>query len=197
MSSRVLTTMTAMALLAAAPAWAIPCGSYGTVGGVLQSRACRDGALGDAKDSVGDLNGGAGSGFNDWQELSRTSDDHDGGLAYWLISHEVGRKGGAGYSGTFTLSVGIWDTFRDLVVVLNDGGSSANHRIKWAAYRLPRDQYGIFNWAYDGEFKNISHLTLYGRVRPVAEPALLLLVATGLGGFFLLHRRRRAATPAV
>jgi hypothetical protein len=179
-----------LSLLVSGVAAAVPCGPWETTGGVLQSSACRDGSAGDANDSAADLNGGRYFGQNNWQQLARTSDDADGS-GYWEVGHEVGQRGASGYMGVFWLAPDLWDVFDELVVVLADGGSIHDPAIKWSAYLLNPGDYGTFNWSYDGGFTVISHLTLYGRLRTVAEPQSLALVATGLVAFSLLLARRR------
>lgn len=193
---RMISFATALAgLLAFGPAHAVPCGDYASVGGVLQATACRNAAAGDANDSVADFNNGNFFGHNDWLLLTRTSDESDNGSFFWDVSYYVASNGETGRTGVFTLGPDVWRYFRDLVVVLKDGGSFADSRIKWSAYQLPRGQYGTYNWSYDGDHKQVSHLSLYGRLAPVPEPASLALVATGLLATGVVLRRRERLAP--
>lgn len=190
------------ALLAVAPANAVPCGTYATVGGITvggtdlgaSSSTCQDGGLGDANESVGDLNDGAYFGSSDWTLLDK-ADNEAGDGDFWTFDPSVpsGQT-----SGTFSLAAGIWDIYSKLVVVLKDGGSTTNSEIKWSAYLLPNGVYGIYNWSYDNR-KELSHITLYGTnggTTKVPEPTALVLLGIGLAGAAVALRRQRARQTA-
>ena len=187
MNIRISVALAAVSLLASGYADAVPCGTYGIYGGVQEAVGCRNGL--DAQDSVDDLNGGNFFGFNDWEMLARLTPATPDSADFWSVSPPNGKA----RSGTLTLAAGLWDQFASLVVVLRDGASWHDNRFKWSAYLLPAGQYGTYHWSYDGGYKNLTNMTLYGRVAPVSEPASLALVATGVAGVMFLRRRRRKA----
>ncbi len=187
-----------LAMLAASPANAVPCGAYSAVGGVktgstdlgASATTCRNAVAGDANDSLADLNDGAFFGSTDWTLLTRTADNQDGDHDYWDFNNIPNSN----ISGTFSLTAGLWDLYSKLVVVLKDGGSTTNRDIKWSAYLLPTDVYGSYSWSYDKR-KQLSHATLYGvkgGTTSVPEPAALALFALGLAGATVALRRKRA-----
>jgi hypothetical protein len=195
MTRRLSLAFATILMLACGQSQAVPCGPWGTTGGIYQATACQNGGLGDANDSLADLNGGNFFGHNDWLLLTRTSDENDNGNYFWEVSYHVANDGVTGRTGAFILGAEIWRYFQDIAVVLKDGGSFTNSRIKWSAYLLPHEQYGTYNWSYDGDHKQISHLSLYARLRPVSEPASLALVASGLAAMGLVLKRRERARP--
>ncbi|MEZ5566648.1 MAG: PEP-CTERM sorting domain-containing protein [Gammaproteobacteria bacterium] len=179
-------------LFIAGSANAVPCGAFASVGGIkigatdlgTSATTCRNGGIGDANDSIGDLNTGAFFGSTSWTELTKT--DEELNTSFWSFAGQ-GTK-----NGTFSLANGLWNLYSNLVVVLKDGGSTTNRDIKWAAYLLPVDVNGVYDWSYDNR-KNLSHATLYGvkgSRTSVPEPAALLLMAFGLGIAGLALRRR-------
>ncbi len=190
MKIRLSVTIAALGVLVSGYANAVPCGTYDTYGGVQQATTCQNAPSGNANDTVADLNDGNYFGYNDWQLLTSTGDQGGTGSDYWT---GIPASGGV-RSGTFQLVSGIWDDFASLVVVLRDGGSWHDSRYKWAAYLLPEDFLGTYNWSYDGGHKALSRMTLYGRLPPpVAEPASFALVLTGLAGLAYLRWRRQSA----
>jgi hypothetical protein len=100
-----------LALLAVSPANAVPCGAYSAVGGVKTSSTdlgasattCRNAGLGDANDSVADLNDGAFFGSSDWSLLTRTLDNQGGDSDFWSFNNIPNSN----ISGTFSLTDGL------------------------------------------------------------------------------------------
>lgn len=189
-----------VALLAVAPANAVPCGAYSSVGGVktgstdlgATAATCRNGGIGDANDSLADLNGGTYFSSSNWALLTRSEDNKTGDAAFWTFSSST--KPNGTISGTFSLKSGLWNLYSKLVVVLKDGGSTTNRDIKWSAYLLPANVYGSYSWSYDNQ-KQLSHATLYGVVggrTSVSEPATLALLSLGLAAAGVALRRQRA-----
>jgi len=159
----------------------------------LSAATCRNGGIGDANDSLADLNGGTYFSSSNWALLTRTEDNKTGDSNFWTFSGSTRPNGTI--SGSFSLKSGLWNLYSKLVVVLKDGGSTTNKDIKWAAYLLPVDVYGPYSWSYDNR-KQLSHATLYGvegRRTSVPEPATLALLGLGLAAGGAALRRKRAS----
>ena len=180
-------------------ALAVPCGSILSVGGVIPSDGCQDGAANDTSASESDLNNGAYFGFSNWSllDVATRSGSDPANASIWSSNYAFG-----GRAGIFTLSNNLSSLFSDLVVVLADnGGSYTNAAIKWSAYLLGDTIANTYAWSYDNR-NRVGSLSLFGvptgqtsgapNGTAVPEPATLSLVLLGLGLTGWLYRRRRA-----
>lgn len=108
---------------------------------------------------------------------------------------------GAATNGTFSFNdIAGYD---DFIVVLKDGGTYPDGD-QWAAYLLSEDLLsgGVWSgdWIYGyaiiqsddskGNLKNISHLSVYGKVGDVPEPGVVALLAIGLIGMVAARRKK-------
>ncbi|MGJ0490311.1 hypothetical protein [Methylobacter sp.] len=166
-----------------------------TFGPVTPSLESRDGPVNDPNDTAADLNDGNFFNLNDWSQIAKidTNDTDntytDGPLG---ISDGV-RQDGDLVSGNWSLDPSVWQSYKAITLVLNDG--RASNDVFWSAWLLePGSTFGHWEMNIIGtdDFRNLSHMTLYGS--PVPVPAAVWLFGSGLLG--LIGAARRKSTTA-
>lgn len=168
--------------------------TFGPVTTILDSR---DGPVNDVNDSADDLNAGNFFNLNDWSEITKI-DTNDTDNAYTdgtlTISDGV-RQNGDLVSGNWSLDPSLWQTYKAITLVLNDG--RASNDVFWTAWLLDTGAtsgHWQMNIIGTVDFRNLSHMTVYGS--PVPVPAAVWLFGSGLAGLLGAARRKSAATQA-
>jgi hypothetical protein len=164
-----------------------------TFGPVTPTTDSRDGPANDVNDTADDLNAGNFFGLNDWQEITKIdTNDTDNSYTNGPLSIDNGiRQNGDLVSGTWSLDPSVWQTYKAITLVLNDG--RASNDVFWTAWLLdPGAISGTWEMNIIGtnSFRNLSHMTAYGS--PVPVPAAVWLFGSGLAGLIGAAARRKS-----
>lgn len=135
--------------------------------------------------------------FTDWEFVAKDNDldgTDEGDLTALTIV-------GDAISGTWSIASSVFDTYSDVMLVQKSGSGNTTQP-NYIGY-LVTAMSGDYTTAYfnpnNGNGKDISHISLYGRgdggggpMPPVPVPAAGLLLLTGAGAFGALRLRRKS-----
>lgn len=130
--------------------------------------------------------------FDDWVFLEKEQDSgqepNPGGVGLVVTFNGTPWESDGG---TWSLNSNIWDFYTDIMMVMKDGNDTL-----YAGYLLD----GIHTngtWStkttwFDDKSKDLSHMSVYGRVgeTPVPEPSTMILFGIGLLGLTGVSRRK-------
>lgn len=201
LSSRLKLTLRALIATLAfgtvSTASAIPCLSPAS-DGVSDSVACENGTgNNDFVSNPLSVNTQMLHGHNDWVYLQKQN--FVGALETNIDVDFVATSdnGGADSSGDWSFASAVWDTYKDVMIVLKSGNTGPPANIFWAAYLLdnlvePTSGSWSTGDGINGSGKNISHITLYARGTPgdtdMPEPSTALLMMLLIGGLSFRQR---------